>query len=135
MTLLADLAEVPERLPSASLFTIWCGVFYAANGLLLLAWPGAVQVLFGDPAFAGREEALVRLIGMLLAIVGWFYFFGGRTGGRQFVASTVLDRLVLVPLVLIPTALAGVFPNVMFTFAVVDPALALVSWRLLSRDS
>ncbi|MFO1304943.1 MAG: hypothetical protein U1F54_14505 [Burkholderiales bacterium] len=135
MTLLADLAEVPERLPSASRFTIWCGVFYAANGLLLLAWPGAVQVLFGDPAFAGREEALVRLIGMLLAIVGWFYFFGGRTGGRQFVASTVLDRLVLVPLVLIPTALAGVFPNVMFTFAVVDPALALVSWRLLSRDS
>lgn len=134
MSLLSDLAQAPDRLPAAARFTVGCGIFYAANGLLMLAWPGVVQAVFRDPGFAGREEALVRLIGMLLAVVGWLYVFGGRTGGRQFVASTVLDRLVLVPLVLIPTAWAGVFPNVMLTFAALDPALALVAWRLLARD-
>jgi hypothetical protein len=46
----------------------------------------------------------------------------------------VVDRLVLVPLVLIPTALAGVFPHVLLTFAVLDPALALVAWRLLASS-
>ena len=133
MSLLADLADAPADLPTPSRFTALCGVFYAATGLVLLAWPGIVQTVFRDPAFVGREEALLRVLGMLIAIVGWFYFFGGRTGGRQFVAATVIDRLVLVPAVLIPTAAAGVFPHVMLTFAVLDPALALVAWYLLSR--
>jgi uncharacterized membrane protein len=106
-----------------------------AAGLLFLAWPGAVQKLFLEPAFTGREEALTRVLGMTVTIIGWLYFFGGRTGGRQFVASTVLDRLVLVPLVLIPTAAAGVFPHVMMAFAILDPILACVAWYLLSRAS
>ena len=88
MSLLADLAEAPADLPTPSRFTALCGFFYAASGLVLLSWPGIVQTVFRDPAFVGREEALVRVIGMLIAIVGWFYFFGGRTGGRQFVAAT-----------------------------------------------
>ena len=134
MSLLADLLEAPANLSTASKFTSACGVFYKASGLMLLARPGAVQVLFFDPPFEAREEALARVLGMLLAIVGWFYIFGGRSGGRQFVASTVLDRLVLVPLVLVPTAAAGVFPHTMLTFAVLDPVLALVTWRLLARD-
>jgi hypothetical protein len=134
MSLLADLLEAPSSLSTASKFTSACGAFYMASGLMLLAWPGAVQVLFLDPPFEAREEALVRVLGMVLAIVGWFYIFGGRSGGRQFVASTVLDRLVLVPLVLVPTAAAGVFPHIMLTFAVLDPVLALVTWRLLARD-
>jgi len=133
MSLLADLLEAPSNLSTASKFTSACGAFYMVSGLMLLAWPGAVQVLFLDPPFEAREEALTRVLGMVLAIVGWLYIFGGRSGGRQFVASTVLDRLVLVPLVLVPTAAAGVFPHIMLTFAVLDPVLALVTWRLLAH--
>jgi hypothetical protein len=133
MPLLSDLAEAPAHRTSASKFTLSCGVFYMASGLLFVAWPGAVQTLFRDPDFAGREEALVRVVGMAVAVIGWLYFFGGRTDGRNFVAATVLDRLVLVPAVLVPTAASGVFPHVLGTFAVLDPALALIGWRLLSR--
>ena len=133
MSLLSDLTGAPAGLPAASKFTSFCGAFYVAAGLLFLVWPGAVQALFLDPAFVGRDEALVRVVGMAVAIIGWLYFFGGRTGGRQFVAASVLDRLVFVPLVLVPTAAAGVFPHVMITFAVLDPTLALVAWYLLSR--
>lgn len=133
MSLLSDLMEAPARLSAASRFTIFCGVFYVAAGLQLLAWPGSVQVLFQEPDFTGHEAGLVRVIGMLIVIVGWLYAFGGRTGGRQFVAATVIDRVVLVPLVLVPTAMAGVLPHVMLTFAVLDPVLALVAWYLSSR--
>lgn len=133
MSLLSDLTEAPAQLSAASRFTSACGLLYMAAGLSMLVWPGQAQVMFDERVFVGDEATLVRVIGMLLAVVGWFYFFGGRTGGRQFVAATVLDRLVLVPLVLVPTVLAGVFPRMMLVFAVLDPALALVAWHLLAR--
>ena len=133
MSLLSDLAEAPAQRSAASRFTSACGLLYMAAGLSMLVWPGQAQAMFGERAFVGDEATLVRVIGMLLAVVGWFYFFGGRTGGRQFVAATVLDRLVLVPLVLVPTVLAGVFPRMMLVFAVLDPALALIAWHLLAR--
>lgn len=135
MSLLADLRLRSPHLSPASRFTTASGVMYMAAGLLLLSWPDAVQVLFRDPAFAGHEGTLTRIIGMTVAIIGWFYYVGGRTGGRAFVAATVLDRLVLVPLVLVPAAISGVSPHLLLTFAVLDPLLALVAWRLLSSES
>ncbi|HRI19009.1 MAG TPA: hypothetical protein PL196_10845 [Burkholderiaceae bacterium] len=134
MSLFEALAEAPERLSWASRFTILCGLLYMGNGLLLLIWPGAAQTLMQEAEFVGRESALVRLLGMTVIVIGWFYVFGGRSGGRQFVAATVLDRIVLVPLVLVPLIWMGVFPHMLALFAVLDPTLALVAWWLLSRD-
>lgn len=133
MSILAALKESPAGLSGASTFTWMCGLFYMAAGAVTLAWPGAAQVLLRDPDFVGHEAALVRVLGMLLLVVGWLYVFGGRSGGRQFVAATVVDRIVLVPAVLVPTALAGVIPHTLLMFAVVDPALALIGWFLLAR--
>lgn len=133
MSLFSALCETPSRVPFSSRFTLLNGVFYMGAGMLLLVWPGAVQTLFLDPEFAGRESALVRVLGMTLAIIGWFYFFGGRSGSRQIVAASVLDRVILVPLVLVPLALAGVFPHLFLTFAVLDPVLGLIAWHLLRK--
>ncbi len=134
MSLIKDLRESPATLATSSKFTVVNGVLYMAAGFLLMVWPGLVQEIFLDPAFVGSEAALVRVLGMTLAVIGWFYFFGGRSGGRQVVAASVLDRVVLVPLVLVPTAMAGVFPHLLLTFAVLDPLLGLVAWRLLVRE-
>ena len=49
--------------------------------------------------------------------------FGGRSGSRQFVAASVVDRLVFVPAVPVPLAIAGVFPHLLVTFAILDPLL------------
>jgi hypothetical protein len=133
MSLLAALKESPAPLSQASRFTWMCGAFYMATGVLVLSWPGAAQTLMGDPDFVGHEAGLMRILGMTVLVIGWLYFFGGRSGGRQVVAATILDRIVLVPLVLVPTALAGVFPHTLLMFAVVDPALAVIAWLLLSR--
>jgi hypothetical protein len=82
--------------------------------------------------FVGHEAALIRVIGMTVAVIGWLYLFGGRSGARQFVAASVIDRLAL-PAVLVPLAMAGVFPHLLATFAILDPSLAIGAWVLLGR--
>lgn len=133
MSLITDLREVPKQLPVASKYTILNGIVYFATGGLFVAWPGVFQALFLDADFAGHEAALCRVIGLTLAIIGWLYIFGGRSGGRQFVAASVVDRVLFVPIVLVPLALAGVFPHVFLTFAILDPVLALGAWFILAR--
>lgn len=133
MSLITALKESPTPLSKASRFTWMCGAFYMATGALVLAWPGMAQALMGDPDFVGHEAGLVRVVGLCVLVIGWLYFFGGRSGGRQVVAATIIDRIVLVPLVLVPTALAGVVPHTLLLFAVTDPALAVIAWLLLAR--
>jgi hypothetical protein len=74
-------------------------------------------------------------MGLTVVVIGWLYLFGGRSGARQFVASTVVDRVLFVPAVLLPLALAGVFPHLMVTFAILDPVLAIGAWVLRSRET
>lgn len=133
MSLIKKLFEKPPNLSTASKYTVMNGLVYLGGGALLIAWPAVVQTLFMDPAFVGHEEGLIRMIGMTLAIIGWLYFFGGRTGARQIVAASVVDRLVLVPAVLVPLAISGVLPHLLLTFAILDPALAIGAWVLLDR--
>jgi hypothetical protein len=128
--LLTDLMARPASLSRASRYTVMHGALYLGAGALLIAWPGATQTVFRDRAFVGDEAALVRVMGMAVAVIGWLYLFGGRSGARQIVAASVLDRLVLVPAVLAPLAIAGVFPHLLGTFAILDPTLGIGAWAL-----
>jgi hypothetical protein len=109
------------------------GYVYLSLGALFIAWPGAVQTIFRDDDFAGHEQALFRVIGMTVAVIGWLYLFGGRSGGRPTVAASILDRWILVPAVLVPIAMAGVFPHALLAFALLDASLALGAWVLRRR--
>jgi hypothetical protein len=134
MSLFGAMCDTPPVLSNSSKFTIVNGVLYMAAGFLLMVWPAAVQTLFFESEFAGRESSLVRILGMTLAVIGWFYFFGGRSGARQIVAASVIDRLVLVPLVLVPLAWSGIFPRLLVTFAILDPVLGVIAWYLLAKE-
>ena len=134
MALMKDLLEKPPALTTASKYTALNGVAYLVVGVLLIVWPGATQTLFMDPAFVGHEEALMRVIGLTVVVIGWLYLSGGRSGARQIVAASVIDRLVFVPLVLVPLAIAGVFPHLLITFAIFDASLAIGAWTLLGRE-
>lgn len=135
MSFITDLLSKPPSLSTASKYTAMNGVLYLATGGLLVAWPGAVQTLFMDPPFVGHEEGLFRAIGLTVGVIGWLYLFGGRSGARQAVAASVIDRLVFVPAVLVPLAISGVFPHFLLTIAVVDPTLAIGAWALLGRKA
>jgi hypothetical protein len=134
MSFFEDLMATPAERSAAANYMVMNGVLYLALGGLLIAWPGAVQTIFRDAPFAGHEAALFRVIGMTVAVIGWFYVFGGRSGARQFGPASVLDRVILVPLVLVPLALAGVFPHTLGAFAILDPALGIGAWVLHRRQ-
>lgn len=133
MPLIQDLLARPTSLSVASKYTTINGVTYLAIGTLLVVWPGITQTLFMEPAFVGHERGLMRVIGLTVAVIGWLYLFGGRSGARQFIAASVIDRLVFVPVVLIPLAIAGIFPHLFLTFAIFDALLAIGAWILLAR--
>ena len=135
MSLINRLKEKADPLSPSSKFTVLNGVLYMIIGTLFLIWPAALQILTFARDFVGDEGAMMRVIGLTLAIIGWFYFFGGRSGGKQIVAASVLDRVILVPLVLIPLAISGVFPVLLWTFAILDPVLGLVAWYLLVKEN
>ncbi len=81
-----------------------------------------------------RRQGLVRAIGLAVLVIGWLYLFGSRTGGQQVVAASVVDRLIFVPLVLLPLAIAGIFPHVCLAFTALDVSLAVGAWLLLRRE-
>ena len=134
MSLIKDLLERPFDQAIASKYTAMNGWIYLGIGAVLVIWPGIVQTIFRDAPFVGNEGALFRVVGMSLMVIGWLYLFGGLSGGRRIVAASVLDRVVLVPLVLVPLAIAGVFPHFLLAFAVLDPTLGIGAWLLLSRS-
>ena len=110
------------------------GWIYLGIGAVFVIWPGIVQTIFRDAPFVGNEAALIRVVGMTVMVIGWLYLFGGLSGGRRIVAASILDRVVLVPLVLVPLAIAGVFPHFLLAFALLDPTLGIGAWLLLSRS-
>ena len=129
MSLIRDLLKRPFDQAITSKYTAMNGLIYLGAGTLALIWPGMVQTIFRDAAFVGNEAALIRVVGMTVMVIGWLYLFGGLSGGRRIVAASVLDRVVLVPL-----AIAGVFPHFLLAFAVLDPTLGIGAWLLLSRS-
>jgi hypothetical protein len=134
MTFIRDLMATPADLSAAAKYSVMNGLLYLGLGGVLIVWPGAVQTIFRDAPFAGHEGALFRVIGMAVAVIGWLYVFGGRSGARQFGPASVLDRVILVPLVLVPLAIAGVFPHTLGAFAILDPALGIGAWVLHRRE-
>jgi len=135
MSFFNDLLEKPANLSTASKYAVMNGFIYLALGALFIVWPGAVQAIFMDAPFDGNERALFRVLGMTVAVIGWFYVFGGRSGARQFGPASVLDRVVLVPLVLVPLVIAGVFPHTLGAFMILDPALGIGAWVLHNRKT
>ena len=135
MSFFNDLLEKPANLSTASKYAVMNGFMYLALGALLIVWPAAVQTIFMDEPFDGHESALFRVLGMTVAVIGWLYVFGGRSGARQFGPASVLDRVVLVPLVLVPLVIAGVFPHTLGAFAILDPALGIGAWVLHNRKT
>ena len=135
MSFMSDLLETPASLSTASKYTAMNGFIYLGLGALFILWPGAVQTIFRDDPFTGHERALFRVIGLTVMVIGWLYLFGGRSGSQQVVAASVLDRWILVPVVLVPIAIAGVFPHVLLAFALLDASLALGAWVLRRRQT
>ncbi len=133
MSFFSALWSKPNPTP-LSTYTTLNGVFYMLMGLSLFAWPGMVQLLFFAEPFAAREEGLMRVVGFVVVVIGWFYVMGGRTGATSFGLATVVDRL-LVPVFLLPLGFFGaVDMHLVAPFAVLDPVLGIGAFIIWQRS-
>ncbi len=128
------LAPPPEPMTPLARYTQANGVFYLALGLGLYLFPGAMGAA-GAGALTGQEPALVALLGMAIAIIGWFYVIGARTNRDSFALATVVDRLLL-PFFVAPLLLLGrIDPMLVLPLAVLDPVLGLGAWMIWRRSA
>lgn len=134
MSFFAALWARPAELSPLSTYIVANGCLYLVLGVGLLVGAGPVGGLL--EAVEGtrmHDLGMVRVAGMMLAIIGWFYVMGGRTGATSFALATVADRAV-VPFVLIPLWWFGELPaSIAWSFALLDPALAVGAWWLWRR--
>ena len=134
MSLISIAFERPPALTRASRYTAFNGLIYLGLGVGLIIWPGLIQTVFRERAFAADEQGLMRVIGMAVLLIGYYLVVGGRSGSRPATAASVIDRWTVVPLVLLPIAASGVFPRFLITVVIVDFCLATSTWMLLRAE-
>ena len=74
------------------------GIIYMVIGLSFFFLSNTLSSLGIIPRFYGKEEGLIRLLGFSILIIGYYYYYGARTHNVSFCLSTVIGRLVLVPI-------------------------------------
>lgn len=131
MTFIRELVATGRATP-LSRYIVANGVLYMVFGAVVLCWP-EVTYLMGADDFQAGESGLVRVLGFVMTIIGWFYVMGGRTGATSFGLATVVDRAI-VPVVLGALALSGaVDSGLVLGFAILDPVLALGAYLIWRR--
>lgn len=105
-------------------------LYLAAAGLWLIVDPAGMLRLFGMPV---SEDIYVRLVGMMMGVLAFYYTAAARAELTRFIAWTVPLRASVVPLFL-GFVLVGLAPPVLMLFAAVDLAGALWTRAALRRD-
>jgi hypothetical protein len=95
-------------------------------GLVLLIAPNFLLGLFGIPE---TTEVWIRVVGMLVLILGAYYFHASRNELEVFFKISVPGRFSVLAF-LIAFVLLGFAPPVLIVFGLIDSAAAL--WTMLS---
>ncbi len=101
-------------------------IYLFGLGLLLLVAPNAFLAPFGFPP---TTEVWIRVVGMLVVLLGYYYLNAARAGLEPFLRWTVNARCSVV-LFFMVFVLAGYAPAQLILFGVVDVAGAL--WTLFA---
>ena len=122
--------------PSAAFSVAAFGAYLLGLGTILLLVPNVLLTIFGIP---DTNEVWIRILGGVLAALGYLYVEGGRAASVSFIRSSVVSRAgvaaVLFALVLLRAA-----PTVIALFGLVDLAAAAwtayaIGWTRVGADS
>ena len=111
---------------SAALSVLAFGIYVIVAGLGFLVMPNTILGLLGVPS---TEEPWIRIVGMVMVVIGYYYFQTGRNDVKEFFMWTVQGRVgVFVVLLLI--YILGWGPWQVIIFGVVD--LLGAAWTYLT---
>lgn len=121
--MLAQLSPAARTIVVFS-FYIWL------SGLVMILWPQMLLAWSGS----GLEAApWVRVLGLVLLILGYYYFASGRSEQVGFFRATVWGRWFSFPLFL-SLGLAGLLPILMAFGTLIDVAGAFWTYQALCKQ-
>lgn len=103
------------------------GIYLVLFGAGLILIPNLLLALFGFPA---TEEVWIRVVGVLVLILGYFYIQSARHGQRHFYRLTVHGRLLVFTTFTLFVLLDMVSPTLLL-IGMVDLAGAYWTWHAL----
>ena len=107
------------------------GVYLLALALALLAAPNVLLAIFGIPA---TQEVWIRVVGMLVGFLGYYYVRHGAGALRSFLEMTIQVRLSVPAFFFAFVLLAGA-PWQLMLFAVFDIVGAAWTWWSLQAST
>ncbi|KAL3159269.1 hypothetical protein ABBQ32_011232 [Trebouxia sp. C0010 RCD-2024] len=118
----------------AALFTSRFGLVVLALGLATLLFPGAFAALNHNGPVTAGETGARQTNGIVIMVLGYFYFIAGRNNAEWFFAGSVLDRFAasLVAMLLVITGNAPL-RQVAGQIAV-DVLSAVYTYKLYKQD-
>jgi hypothetical protein len=96
-------------------------IYLFVLGLILAVIPNVLLSLFGIPE---THEVWIRVVGMLVFIIGFYYSTAARNELTRFLRATVIGRLMVL-VVFITFVLLGFAPPILVLFGVVDATAAI----------
>jgi len=115
--------------PAKSLFVF--GIYLTALGVLLLLFPNALLQTFGAPA---TNEVWIRINGMFVVCLAYYYIQTARHGLTAFIRWTVWGRAAVIVYFFSFVLFAGA-PKALLLFGVVDLLSAVWTFMALQRDA
>jgi hypothetical protein len=106
------------------------GVYLCGLGLVLLLAPNFILRVFGAPE---TSEVWIRVVGMLVLCLSFYYIQAARSGLTSFIRWTVWGRAaVIVYFVAFVLLLSA--PRALLLFGLIDLSAAAWTWLALKRD-
>ncbi len=100
-------------------------------GLVLVITPDTLLGVFGFPE---TDNLWIRVVGMLVIILGFYYSHATRAELRPFFVWTVIGRSSVL-LFFIAFVIAGLAPPALILFGVIDFAAAVWTFFAMRTDS
>lgn len=107
------------------------GIYMIAEGVALSLMPNVVLALAGLPE---TTEVWIRLVGMTLIILGYYYIRAARTGFTEFFKWTIHMRTAQFLAVLMFVALGFMQPAILI-FSLVEFTSGIWTWTTLHFQS
>jgi hypothetical protein len=103
------------------------GIYLVLSGLSFIFVPNIILPWLGFPI---TTEVWIRVVGLLAAILGMYFFYSVRHDDRHFYRATVFARVIFC-MGLIAFALVGLGSPMLIAFGLIDLAGAAWTWLSL----
>lgn len=106
------------------------GLYLYGVAVTLVFFPNVLLRLMGIPE---TTEVWIRILGMLVGLIGFYYHRNGAANNHSFFPLTIPARITVLVAFVIFAVLEMVSPRLII-FGVVDLLGALWTWRALKQE-